>query len=272
MPEFHGNETAAEVMRVTLDNFSFKSPLGITATIKYQGNVPYLDFFFPDEFEFTASYRVDNLLLTVFPVCEETIDSYVQQGLLEADLRDYLVRMLAYVAMSAMLQVFMVQHTKVFADSIEDIRFLTPAIMLNSIAGRRGRKDPNAAKKSVSSSVKPNLKKRLDVAKGVKQEMLVAFLHTMPMIHIQTSAGRPLGSTKPEEKKAKEKAEFEAKIEATIRDLYNKTSAIPTKTAVAETLSSGPNALRIFLAKLKRLVIDYEAIVERVQGSLNNSS
>jgi hypothetical protein len=164
MPEFHGNETPAEVMRAALDDFLFKSDSGITAEIKYKGKVPYRHFFFPGEFASTSRHRLDNLLMAAFTVCE-TVVGYIRHGLLEKDSRDWLVRMTSYVTMSAMLQVLMGLHTKVWADSIEDIRFLTPAILLNSIADTRPLKDPNAVKKGVRRTVKSNLKKRLDIAR-----------------------------------------------------------------------------------------------------------
>jgi hypothetical protein len=93
------------------------------------------------------------------------------------------------------------------------------------------------------------------------------------MISIQTSAGRPRGSTKPEEAKAKEAADFEAIVEQTVSELFAKTGIIPTKTEVAQTISSGINPktgtdsrLSVFSVKLKRMKIDFEEIVKRVQG------
>jgi hypothetical protein len=85
--------------------------------------------------------------------------------------------------------------------------------------------------------------------------------------------GRPKGSTKPEEVKAQEAAEFDRKIEETIRALLASEGKMPIKTAVAKALrvggvsaATGNNtSLNALNSKLKRLEVDYNAIVERVK-------
>jgi hypothetical protein len=84
--------------------------------------------------------------------------------------------------------------------------------------------------------------------------------------------GRPKGSTKPEEKKAQEAAEYEKKVEAAIRKLITAKGKMPTKKAVAKELGIGglsaggtDSTLTNFGRKLRGLKIDYDAIVERIK-------
>jgi hypothetical protein len=87
-----------------------------------------------------------------------------------------------------------------------------------------------------------------------------------------TGKGRPQGSIKPAEKRAQEAIEFEKEIERTIRSLRSATGEMPTKTAVAKELGIGGLSLRTgidsslsaFNHRLKRLKVNYAAIVERL--------
>jgi hypothetical protein len=87
-----------------------------------------------------------------------------------------------------------------------------------------------------------------------------------------TSKGRPPGSTKSPEEKARQAAEFEKQIEDAIRRLRSASGTLPTKTAVAKELGIGglsprtgtDSSLTSFNNKLKRLEVDYGAIVGRL--------
>jgi hypothetical protein len=87
-----------------------------------------------------------------------------------------------------------------------------------------------------------------------------------------TSKGRPLGSTKSPEEKARAAAEFEKQIEDAIRRLRAASGTLPTKTAVAKELGIGglsprtgtDSSLTSFNNKLRRLEVDYNEIVSRI--------
>jgi hypothetical protein len=93
------------------------------------------------------------------------------------------------------------------------------------------------------------------------------------LLRIPTKAGRPLGATKPKEKKAEEVVQFERKIEETVRALFAATGKVPTKTAVAEALGMGgvnrqtgsDSRLNSLNNKLRTLRIDYAAIIQRLR-------
>jgi hypothetical protein len=86
-------------------------------------------------------------------------------------------------------------------------------------------------------------------------------------------AGRPLGSKKPDEKKAQDAAEFEQKIEEAIRALRSTTGTMPRKTAVAKYVRIGGmspagsnTSLGTFNAKLKRLREPSEGLCKQKTG------
>ena len=104
-----------------------------------------------------------------------------------------------------------------------------------------------------------------------KRDFLVKFANSQPLMNIPTKAGRPLGTTKPEEKKAEEKAEFESKLEETIKALYHTLGRVPFKYEVAEALNIGGQSakgsdsrINSLNNKLKRLDIDYPALISRL--------
>lgn len=264
-PRFKGTETARDIVKAALDEFSLDQ-----ARIRFYNGIPYLHVYLDS---IDAKLRVDRLLLNIFAECEGICDRYIAERVLEPQNRDKIIRYLAFSAMEGVLSMLAVSQSKILREALEDGAFVTPAMLLNSITNHRATPENiQALKRGLRLTVKNNLKTRLSVAEKEKREFLTSFLNTMSHVEIPVGKGRPPGTTKPKEKRAQEKAQFEAKIEATIRDLCDSAGAIPTKTAVGESLSSGPNAFRIFLAKLKRLEIDYEAIVKRVKRSLNNSS
>lgn len=95
----------------------------------------------------------------------------------------------------------------------------------------------------------------------------------LALLHrVENLRGRPKGSTKPEDVKAQEAAEYEKKVEAAIRKLISPIGKLPSKRAVAKELGIGglsvggtDSSLTNFSRKLKGLKINYAEIVERVK-------
>jgi hypothetical protein len=85
--------------------------------------------------------------------------------------------------------------------------------------------------------------------------------------------GRPTGRKKPAERRAQDKAAFERQIEDAYSLLLERTGLGPTKTAIAQEMGIGgrnphtgaDSRLTAFNNKLKRLGVDYEAIIQRAQ-------
>ncbi len=104
-----------------------------------------------------------------------------------------------------------------------------------------------------------------------KRQSLRGHIEGLPHILARRGRGRPPGSTKPPDRTTQEAAAFENEVEQAIRTLLSAESGL-TKTAVAKALGLGglsyrtgvDSSLNVFIKKLKRLRIDYDAIVKRL--------
>ena len=144
--EFTGSETAADVIKAVLEDFSLPD-----AQIVYDKAVPYLVFRFGKILD--SKFRVDRILLETFSVCEAVCDSVIEQNMLSAESRDATARYLAYASMTAMLIRLPVLQVDLFMETFEDGAFLAPAILIHSIARERERPETfRAIKKELLGS------------------------------------------------------------------------------------------------------------------------
>lgn len=283
MPTFTGDESPADIMRLALEKFS-KSPVarefGSDLKIYYQDNIPFLMYrarVKDDLGEFVVHYRLDKMLLRVFPECETIYEEAAKYDLLEDNddpkRRAKMVNVLASYAMNTMLGRLLLNQATMFGEIFSDTSFLTGGVFLAALGQAYQSVDANKALQAVKGGVRKMLDSRLEHSAKNKRDLLVRFVNHMPSISIPTGVGRPKGSTKPEAVKAQEAAEFEKQIEVTIRELLSTGGKMPTKTAVARALGIGglnPNtgidsSLQAFRNKLARLSVDYNVIVERVK-------
>lgn len=282
MHEFTGKETAADVVRMFIDDFS-KSSLALelraALEITYQGDIPLLRYQAQVKNnlgEFVCQYRLDKMLLTVYPECERIYNEADQYGILGEDddprRREKTVHHLAYYAMNMMLSRLFMHQVALFEENFDDAVFLTASTFLTALAQAYRSVDAEKSAKAANDGVRPMLDSRVEASAKKKRELLVGLLNRFPSLSIPTGRGRPQGSTKPVEKKAQEAAEFEKKVEAAIRSLLSPTGEMPTKTAVAKALGIGglslkgvDSSLNAFSNKLRNLKIAYNAIVERVR-------
>ena len=269
--EFTGSESPAEIVKAAIDVFSQQPPTP-HVTILYENAIPRLRYEYQGgDIEFSCTYRLDAMLLPFYGEAERVFDEIANIGAVDIDLRELLVRYIAFGGMVNLLSRLLSLQLDIFKEAFAEQRLVSRALFLQAVLKTRvATKDRSLAARAISKNVKRWVNQVIDEATKKKRDFLVGFMNAQPLMHIPTSAGRPEGSTKSEKKKAQDKSEFEAKIEETIRALYAATGTFPTKTAVAESLSSGPNALRVFIAKTNRQNIDYDALAERVKGSLNN--
>ena len=113
-------------------------------------------------------------------------------------------------------------------------------------------------------------------AANAKREMLRNQLKQLPFVIAQRNRGAPRKSQREREQ---QRAAYESKLETTYRDLLVKNGNKPTKTLVARTLGEGginpktgiDSSLAAFRNKLKRLNIDYDALVEKITDKLNDN-
>jgi hypothetical protein len=171
-------------------------------------------------------------------------------------------------------QVFLLGIRSLICDAIEeglaDSLFLAQAALINDTAVDNDL--PEVAQ--CTSDGRPVLDQIVKRVAKRKRELLVGLLGALPRIITKGRVGRPLGSTKPENVKEKEKEELVSQIEHALRRLVSASQSVPTKTAVARELGIGglnPNtgndsSLQAFNSKLNRYEIDYNQIVLRVLG------
>jgi hypothetical protein len=171
--------------------------------------------------------------------------------------------------MTNILQRLLILQAQVFLETADEAKLTVSAMFLHSLVSQS--KHKTSLGRSASKVIQGWIDDAVAATMKRKRDFLVGYMNTHPLLHIPTGVGRPKGSTKSEEKKHRDKAEFENKIEQAIKDLYAKTGKIPTKTAVAEALGIGginpkgtDSRINSFNNKLARLGIDYPAIIKRL--------
>jgi hypothetical protein len=276
--EFDGTESAEYVLEQALEEFSLRGkahPHG--GTIIYQNNIPFLSYqprTTSTSPESVCLYRVDTMLLPFFKEAEEIYDNLTNPLNVDETLRAPTIRYIACFGMAAMLGRLMILQSELFGENFEEGKFVTSTFLLHSLAGAMLEGAPNEKALTVKIATETT-KKWLDQIVGEamkkKRDFLVRFINSRPLFHIPTSAGRPKGSTKPEEQKAKDATEFQKQVEDAIRALRSPSGTLPKKTAVAKYLGiggispEGSNThLSTFRTKLKRHNLDYNEIAENM--------
>jgi hypothetical protein len=281
MHEFTGTESPADILSLLLESLSsggIVPTLRENAKIIYEGVIPILRFeaqVKDDLGEFVCFYRLDKMTANVFSECESIFDQAAEAGLfgkIDSLERDKTVRHLAYYAMNVMIHRLMLLQMAMFEENFSETMCLTACSLFSIFVDTYQKAGHADVAKIAKDSARTLLDATVDTAAKKRRELLVKVLNGLPSMHIPTSVGRPLGTTKPENVKAKEAAEFEKKVEETIQNLLKSRGKMPTKTAVAKALNIGSltkegnnTSLTVFGRKIKRLKIDYDAIVERVK-------
>jgi hypothetical protein len=111
------------------------------------------------------------------------------------------------------------------------------------------------------------------LARSALEKQIASFLKHIKLIVDTRAKGRPLGTGTPSEARTQEAEEFEKLVEEAIRRVAAVKGFKRIKTAVAKELHIGglnvktgvDSALSVFIKKLNRLEIDYDAIVERIR-------
>jgi hypothetical protein len=266
--DFTGAESPTDVLNAVVADFSLPP-----AEIVHEDGVAYLAIQSDIPTDYTSRYRLDKLLLPVFSRCEAALDHNVSIGFVQAEARDYLARVLAYVAMTNFLTLLVVRHVSMFRELDKESNFIADTILFQSLT--KAHSKPHTQDK-VSRTLSSAVRQALDnLVKGFSKERrnsLAEYLNRLPLLIVPMGEGRPPGSKKPEEKKQREAVAFEKKIEEAILNLFEAKGTLPTKTEVAEALGMGgvnprkgtDSRLNTFNNKLANLKIDYAAIIQRL--------
>jgi hypothetical protein len=265
--DFTGTESPTDVLNAVLTDFSMPS-----AEIVYEGEIPYLTVQHDAPTDYVCKYRLDKLLLPIFPQCEELIEIYVSMGVVPQEGCYALIRTFAYVAMANLLGRLVLSHPRMFLESEDESRFIAKTILVQSLTKTYSKPEKHdSAGRSLSLVVRQTLDEVIEAAIKRRRDDLAGFLNQLPLLTVPMGEGRPPGSKKPQETKQREKEKFEEKMEETIRNLFKRDGKLPTKTAVAEALGMGgvnpkgtDSRLNSFNNKLNRLKIKYDAIVQRL--------
>ena len=271
--DFTGGESPDDIVKAAVDEFSLRNKVQ-HFTVFYENSIPKMRYEFAGgPLEFSCVYRLDIMLLPFFERAKDIYDN-LGSSFFDPSLRDVVIRYIAYTGMLYMLSNLPVLQLSIFGDNMGENQLLAQSIFLNLLVNRTPPAKKGTVGRAASKQIKKWISEYVSIVANRRQDYLVGFLNRQPLLNIPTSVGRPVGTTKPEEKKQQESAEFAAIVEATIRTLYVASGTMPTKTAVAEALNIGSPEYRLtsFINKLTRLQIDYQAICDRVRGSQNNSA
>jgi hypothetical protein len=268
-PTFDGSESPAEIAKAAIEWFG-KQAQDADFSIVYKDSIPMMKYeLHAGDVGFVCLYRLDTMLEAFYEDAERIFDENVKIIPIEPELRTILLPHIAFSGMSIMLSRLLILQAQIFLENADDARVVTSGVFLHSLVSQ------SEHKKSLGRSVSKTVQQLIDesVARVVKKkrDYLVGFVNSQPLLHIPTSKGRPLGATKSEEKRQADAAQFTRQIEDAIRSVIHSGQPL-TKTAVAKLLCGGVNpktgtdsSLSVFGNKLRRLKIDYPAIVERVR-------
>ncbi len=234
-PRFTGDESPTDILSAVLADFSMEA-----VTIVYENEIPYLKIHHDDPTHYVCSYRLDTLLLPQFTEAERLCEYHAHVDALGTREHASLMRAVAYAAMSSLLNVLVVNHPIMLLDTLDEAQFLIEGKLLHATtAARIKAATTTATPRTLSISVRQVLDKLIEKIAKRKRESLADLLNRFPLVTVPTGVGRPLGSTKSEEKKAKDKAEFEFTIEQTVKTLFHSLGREPFKYEVAEALGIG---------------------------------
>lgn len=270
-PTFDGSESSAEIAKAAIEWFS-KQPHEAGFTILYKDSIPMMKFdLHVGDVGFVCLYRLDMMLEAFYEDAEKIFDENVKIIPIEPELRAILLPHVAFTGMTIMLGRLLNLQARIFLDNADEARVVTSGVFLHSLVSQSEHK--KSAGRTASKIVKRLIDESVARIAKEKRNYLVGFVNSQRLLHIPTSRGRPPGTTKSEEKRQAEAAQFEQQIEDAIRSVISSGQTL-TKTAVAKLLCGGVNpktgtdsSLSVFGSKLRRLKIDYAAIVERVRVS-----
>jgi len=124
---------------------------------------------------------------------------------------------------------------------------------------------------------RPEIEKAAERSAEKRRALLRKALVGLPPILAERGPGAP--SKSPEDREREAKA-YAARVEDVYRKLRTELGKTPTKTSVAKELGEGgvnprkgsDTSLSALGNKLRRLTIDYDSIVKKVEDELNNNS
>ncbi len=234
---FTGKESPAEILKMVLDEYSLSPVLGGPqegSQIVYQDGFPVLQFqaFMKNGWGgFACYYRLDNILLAIFPECEKMYDEAADNGFFGTRKpieRDAIVRYLAHSAMSAMIPYLMSLQFAVFEEGFNDTRFVTAGGFFHALAHAHYPPEKERIAEKVNEVVKTQLKSIVKAVGDKKRARIKEALKQLELLHIPTGLiGRTPGvkNKKTAEQQNRENTEHRKLIINAMSAIYRRERA-----------------------------------------------
>lgn len=199
-----------------------------------------------------------------------SLSSLADQG---QDFREKIIKEIAEFATQVFIWGMRAELIEAIEDHLDDALFMAEAAMVNDLGEARVGSHHFLHHINARAIVDEVVTR----AATKKRKHIVGLLGAFPKIIAEKKRGRLPGSSKPESLRVQERNEYITKIAGAYQELRVADGRIPTKTSVAKKLGVGglnpktgiDSSLTAFNNKLKRLGIDYKAIVGIVEAELN---
>jgi SpoVK/Ycf46/Vps4 family AAA+-type ATPase len=269
-----GQESVSEILDLALAQFSSDQQHNPTVAIVIRNGAPHLAFeaTLKDNLgEFVYLYRLDELAQLAFAECEAMYDAF-SKSVRSVGTREILVRTLTLNTLNSMLRGLVCNQIVIAKETFDEALLITSSILFKVTAAAYKETDIGAEmEKACKDAVAKNLKETIKESSQRKRKYLISQLNAPPSLMF-SAIGRPRGTKKKQSEIERDKADFIKKIVETYKALLSKDGKSPTKTKVARELAVGglnpktgiDSSLNSFNNKLKRLGIDYAAIVKKL--------
>jgi hypothetical protein len=187
--------------------------------------------------------------------------------------RSFTVRKMAEGATLHLISTFYLRMQEMIIENIKDSELMAQSMLAGVIARRlTGR-----IAEEVTADARSDIEEAAERVANFKRTLLRSHIKGMPHILAERGRGAPSKTDAERERESKAYAE---RVEAVYRKLRLEAGTKPTKTKVAKELGEGginpqtgsDTSLSAFGNKLRRLQVDYDAIVKKVEDELNNNS
>jgi hypothetical protein len=187
--------------------------------------------------------------------------------------RDRSIRLMARTASLHLIAFFRERLIDTLEEAVEDSKIMAEGFIAVSLA--------KALDNYAPESVKVDVRKAIDhAAERVatkKRKFLTGHIKDLPNLITPRGRGAP---PKSKTTRDRERQAYAEKVRDAYRKLRIAAGKKPTKTSIAKELNEGgispktfnDSSLWTFRAKLKRLNLDYDAIVREVENELNKKS
>jgi hypothetical protein len=269
---FSGKESVSEILELALAQFSSDYKNDPNIAIEIRNGAPHLIFeaTLKDNLgSFAYIYRLDVVSQRIFEECETMHNEY-SKYVRSIGTREVLIRLLTFNAISSMLRGLVCNQMVTAKETLDEALLITSGILFKVMA--ESYKETDIGKEmadACKAAVTDNLENTVNDTAKRKRAYLKKQLNAPPS-PMFSAIGRP---KKKRSETERDKAVFIKEIEEAYKALVSRDGKPPTKTKVAKELGIGglnrdtgiDSSLTSFNNKLKRLGINYAAVVKKIK-------